>query len=255
MQIDHITKRSRKQVLIAPFKAFVVAIGLFLALAVSHGIFNFNYHNPTSHQENNKTLIIHDYSHQQLANKHSDENYKGVIILFAGIYSLFSVIFFGGFASVTIFSLSQSFLTAMLLLFRKSYPIWLYNWHKNITLYYFNFIAYNWLLTEKFPKIDGSQNQVFISFPEKPDDNLSRFLPLIKWLLTLPQAIISSVSYLIICVLISVIWPYIFLTGKGMPKKIHQIINGYLDWNLSLISYKGILVTDKYPSFIFRIKK
>ncbi|MEY3387594.1 MAG: hypothetical protein RIQ80_652 [Actinomycetota bacterium] len=134
------------------------------------------------------------------------------------------------------------------LLFTGIYPSYFLNFNKDLLGLGTRFLAYLYLLTDKYPSIEDSQ-VVKITFPEiNGGKKLNRFLPLIKWLLALPLAIVGFV-YLAIAILLTLIaWVYTFITAS-YPKWAGEFVyKTFQYWN-RVLGYAVILVTDEYPSF------
>jgi hypothetical protein len=82
-----------------------------------------------------------------------------------------------------------------------------------------------------------------------PDaSELSRGLPLIKWLLALPHwiCLVGLVIAALICSLIA--WVAILFTGRH-PRGLFDFVVGVSRWMLRVHAYALLLITDQYPSF------
>jgi hypothetical protein len=78
----------------------------------------------------------------------------------------------------------------LMLLFRKKYPRWWYDWNLQLTRFTNRIAVYFALMDDRYPSTD-EQQAVHLDFPY-PDveHDLSRGLPLVKWLLAIPHYIV-----------------------------------------------------------------
>ena len=137
--------------------------------------------------------------------------------------------------------------TLLMLLFRKKYPKWWFDWNLSLTKFATRIFSYLMLLTDEYPSTDEEQAvHIEIIFPDVK--NLRRGMPLIKWFLVIPHIFILLVLYIavILCTIIS--WFVILIIGN-YPRKIFNFIVGVMRWSLRVFSYSFLLVTDQYPPF------
>jgi hypothetical protein len=80
-------------------------------------------------------------------------------------------------------------------------------------------------------------------------EEYSRWLPLVKWLLLLPHWFV--LAFLWIGALFAIVgsWFAVLFTGK-YPQGIHRFITGTYRWTTRASAY-GLLLTDRYPPFSF----
>ena len=75
----------------------------------------------------------------------------------------------------------------LMLLFRRKYPGWWFDWNLELTRFTTRVGAYISLLDDVYPSTDEEQS-VHLQI-ERPDgEQLSRWLPLVKWLLAIPTS-------------------------------------------------------------------
>ena len=134
------------------------------------------------------------------------------------------------------------------LLFTGIYPSYFLNFNKSLLDLGTRFLAYVYLLTDKYPSIESNQI-VKITFPEiSGGKKLNRGLPLVKWLLAIPLVIVG-VIYLLIAILFTLIaWLITFTTGDYPKWAGEFVVKTFQYWN-RVLGYAVILVTDEYPSF------
>ena len=135
----------------------------------------------------------------------------------------------------------------LMILFRKKYPRWWYDWNLNLTKFIFRINAYFYLLTDVYPSTDEDQSvHVEMSYPDMA--SLNRWLPLVKWILAIPHIIVLCFVGIAAVVVIIIAWFAILFTGN-YPRGMFDFIVGYMRWCVRIYGYALILVTDKYPPF------
>ncbi len=135
----------------------------------------------------------------------------------------------------------------LMLLFRRKYPRWWYDWNFNLAGFIYRVNAYLYLMTDVYPSTDEEQS-VHIDMPYPDASTLNRWLPLVKWFLAIPHWIILGFLGIAFMVVVIIVWFAILFTGK-YPRGMFDFVAGVLRWNLRVMAYTLILVTDKYPPF------
>jgi hypothetical protein len=138
----------------------------------------------------------------------------------------------------------------LMLLFRRKYPRWWFDWNINLMRFSNRVTAYVALLDDRYPSTDEEQS-VHLDFPYPDATQLSRGLPLVKWLLAIPHYVV--LFFLGIAALVSIViaWFAILFTGR-YPQSLFNFVVGVLRWWNRVIAYAFILVTDQYPPFSLR---
>ena len=109
-------------------------------------------------------------------------------------------------------------------------------------------LAYLALMDDRYPSTDDPQAvQLEFPYPDAQND-LNRWLPLVKWLLAVPHFIV--LFFLSIAAVFAVLfaWVAILFTGR-YPRGLFDFVGGVLRWHNRVIGYAIILVTDRYPPF------
>jgi hypothetical protein len=138
--------------------------------------------------------------------------------------------------------------TALMIIFRQRYPRWWFDFSRELTRFGARVAAYLFLLTDQYPStVDEQSVHLEIDYPDVKGD-LNRWMPIIKWLLAIPQYIV--LLFLFIAAFFAVIfaWFAILLTGQ-YPRSIFDFIVGVGRWSLRVNAYAFLLVTDRYPPF------
>jgi hypothetical protein len=138
--------------------------------------------------------------------------------------------------------------TVLMLVFRRKYPRWWFDWNLELTRFTGRCLAYIALMRDEYPSTDEEQAvHVELRYPDA-ETELSRFLPLVKWLLAIPHYIVLAFLVPAACIAVVVAWPVIIVTGR-YPRGIFDFVEGVMRWSLRVGAYAFLLVTDRYPPF------
>jgi hypothetical protein len=136
----------------------------------------------------------------------------------------------------------------LMLLFRKKYPRWWYDWNLQLTRFTNRIAIYFALMDDRYPSTDEEQ-AVRLNFPyPDAEHDLQRGMPLVKWLLAIPHYIV--LFFLTIGGLFAAIgaWFAILFTGR-YPRSLFNYIEGVIRWHNRVGAYAFLLITDRYPPF------
>jgi hypothetical protein len=137
---------------------------------------------------------------------------------------------------------------ALMIIFRAKYPRWWYDWNLQLTRFTNRITVYLALMDDSYPSTD-EQQAVHLDFPH-PDveRDLSRGLPIVKWLLAIPHYVV--LLFLTIGAVFAAIfaWFAILFTGR-YPRSLFDYIEGVLRWHNRVVAYAFLLITDRYPPF------
>jgi hypothetical protein len=197
----------------------------------------------------------------------------------------------------------------LMILFRRKYPRWWFDWNLEVTRFGTRIGAYTSLLRDEYPSTDEHQAvHLDIDYPDvtqlraalreataaneaaerklaevkaSPEfdvdamlaaanelsgaretvkraanavqaaergSDLSRWLPLVKWLLAIPHYIV--LFFLAIAALFAIIiaWFAVMFTAR-YPRGLFDFVVGVTRWSLRVSGYAFLLVTDRYPPF------
>jgi uncharacterized protein DUF4389 len=141
--------------------------------------------------------------------------------------------------------------TALLLLFRQRYPRWWFDFVLAFNRFAMRVGAYLALLTDQYPSTEDEQTvHLDLDYPDAQQD-LNRWLPLVKWLLALPHYIVLLFLGLGAFVAVVIAWFAILFTGR-YPRGLFDYVVGVGRWGLRVQAYAFLLLTDSYPPFSLR---
>ncbi len=135
----------------------------------------------------------------------------------------------------------------LMLLFRKKYPRWWYDWNLELLRFANRIGVYVALMDDEYPSTDERQ-AVHLDFAYPDAEQLSRGLPLVKWLLAIPHYIVLFFLYVGIFFPVIGAWLAILFTGR-YPRGIFKFVEGTIRWHNRVVGYALVLVTDRYPPF------
>ena len=138
--------------------------------------------------------------------------------------------------------------TALMIVFRQRYPRWWFDFVRELTRFTGRVIAYMALLTDQYPSTVEEQTvHIEIDYPDVEQD-LNRWLPLVKWLLAIPHYIVLIILAVLAIFAVIIAWFAILFTGH-YPQGLFTFVVGVGRWGLRVQAYAFLLVTDRYPPF------
>jgi hypothetical protein len=139
----------------------------------------------------------------------------------------------------------------LIILFRKKYPRWWYDWNLELMRFSNRIGIYLALMDDRYPSTDEMQS-VHLDFPY-PDveAELGRGMPLVKWLLAIPHYIVLCFLYIGVFFAVVIAWFAILFTGR-YPRGLFDYVEGVIRWHNRVVGYAFALVTDRYPPFRLR---
>jgi hypothetical protein len=135
----------------------------------------------------------------------------------------------------------------LMLLFRRKYPGWWFNWNLELTRFGTRVGAYLALLDDTYPSTDEEQS-VHLAIETPDGATLSRWLPLVKWLLAIPHYIVLFLLGIAAFFVTIFAWFAILFTGR-YPRGAFGFVVGVFRWSLRVSAYAFLLTTDRYPPF------
>jgi Domain of unknown function (DUF4389) len=138
--------------------------------------------------------------------------------------------------------------TMLMIVFRRRYPRWWFDFSRQLVRFEARVLAYLVLLTDRYPStVDEQSVHLEIDYPDAERD-LNRWLPLVKWLLAIPHYIVLAVLAIGAIFVVVIAWFAILFTGR-YPQALFDYVVGVGRWGLRVQAYAFLLVTDQYPPF------
>ena len=141
--------------------------------------------------------------------------------------------------------------TLLMILFRRRYPRWWFDFALELTRFSTRIGAYFALLTDEYPStVEEQKVHLEIDYPDVERD-LNRWLPLVKWFLAIPHLVVLVFLTVAAFFAVLVSWFAILFTGR-YPQGLFDFVVGVGRWWLRVQAYAILLVTDRYPPFSLR---
>ncbi|MGH2926359.1 MAG: DUF4389 domain-containing protein [Solirubrobacterales bacterium] len=138
----------------------------------------------------------------------------------------------------------------LMILFRRKYPRWWYDWNLEFLRFSNRIYVYLALMDDRYPSTDEHQSvRLDFTYPNAEQD-LNRWLPLVKWFLAIPHFIVLAVLGVLAFFCVVIAWFAILFTGR-YPQGLFGIVEGVLRWSNRVTAYAFLLTTDRYPPFGF----
>ncbi len=139
----------------------------------------------------------------------------------------------------------------LMILFRRKYPRWWFDWNLELQRFGSRVVAYLALMDDRYPSTDDHQAvRLDYAYPDAQRD-LNRWLPLAKWFLAIPHYAVLIVLNVAAVAAVVAAWFAILVTGR-YPRGLFGFVEGVIRWNDRVIGYALTLVTDEYPPFRLR---
>jgi hypothetical protein len=136
----------------------------------------------------------------------------------------------------------------LLILFRRKYPRWWFDWNLELLRFSNRISAYLALLRDEYPSTDEQQAvRLDIRYPDA-ERELNRGLPLVKWLLAIPHYIVLFFLSIATFFVVVIAWFAILFTGR-YPRALFDFVVGVIRWQNRVTAYAVVLMTDTYPPF------
>jgi hypothetical protein len=134
-------------------------------------------------------------------------------------------------------------------LFTKKWPRGMFDFLVQIQRWTLNVATYAFtLMRDEYPPFGGEEGEYPLSFQVDYDENLSRWMIFVKWLLVLPHLIILTFLAVAAWVVLIIAWFAILFTGR-YPRGMFDFVVGTLRWWIRVQAYAHWLMTDRYPPF------
>lgn len=136
----------------------------------------------------------------------------------------------------------------LMIVFRRKYPRWWFDWNLELQRFTSRVIIYLALMDDHYPSTDEQQAvHLDYLYPDAARD-LSRWAPLVKWLLAIPHFVVLLFLWVAAGLAIIAAWFAILFTGR-YPRSVFDFVEGVMRWDQRVIAYALVLTTDRYPPF------
>ena len=136
----------------------------------------------------------------------------------------------------------------LMILFRQKYPRWWFDWNLELMRFSTRLSASVGLMTDTYPSTDEEQSvHLELDYPNVEQD-LNRWLPLVKWVLAFPHYVVLLALGFLAFLAIVIAWFAILFTGR-YPRGLFDFVVGVSRWGLRVQAYVLLLITDEYPPF------
>ena len=115
------------------------------------------------------------------------------------------------------------------ILFTTKYPEGLFKISVGVMRWQSNVYAYILLLRDDYPPFSWDAGQYPLTLEVEYPETLNRWLPLIKWLLIIPNMIVLMIVALVAYFLIFIAWFAILFTGN-FPRGMFDFVVGVMRW-------------------------
>jgi hypothetical protein len=140
------------------------------------------------------------------------------------------------------------FAPLLMIVFRGKYPRWWFDWNVELMRFTNRVYAYGALLSDRYPSTDEKQYvKLELEYPDARED-LSRWLPLVKWFLAIPHYVVLAVLSIGALFAVVAAWFSILFTGR-YPRALFDYVVGVMRWSNRVSAYAFVLATDEYPPF------
>lgn len=136
------------------------------------------------------------------------------------------------------------------ILFTKRYPRGLFDFAVNVNRWNANVMAYLMLFRDEYPPFSWEPGQYAVTYEVDYPEELSRWLPLIKWLLAIPHYIVLLFLFIAVY-FVYIIAFFAILFSKRFPHGLFDFTVGIHRWNYRVGAYTALL-RDEYPPFSLR---
>ena len=138
--------------------------------------------------------------------------------------------------------------TLLMILFRRRYPRWWFDFALQFNRFTARVAAYGALLTDRYPStVEEQAIHLDLDYPDV-EKQLNRWLPLVKWFLVIPHLIVLFFLFIGAAFAVVIAWSAILFTGR-YPRGLFDYVVGVGRWALRVSAYATLLLTDRYPPF------
>src|SRR5262249_1869510 len=121
------------------------------------------------------------------------------------------------------------FAPLLMILFRRKYPRWWFDWNLELQRFTNRAGIYLALMDDRYPSTDEHQSvHLEYRYPDAAVE-LNRWLPLVKWLLAIPHYIVLFFLEIGAFFVVIFAWFAILVTGR-YPRSLFDFVEGVIRW-------------------------
>jgi hypothetical protein len=136
----------------------------------------------------------------------------------------------------------------LMLVFAEKYPRWWFDWNLELLRFANRVGIYMALMDDRYPSTDERQSVTLeMPYPDAKNE-LSRWLPIVKWILAIPHYFVLFFLSVAAFFVVVYAWFAILFTGR-YPRGAFDFVVGVNRWYNRVAGYAFVLVTDRYPPF------
>lgn len=141
------------------------------------------------------------------------------------------------------------FIAFFAILFTKKWPRGMFDFMVQIQRWTMNVATYALTLQrDEYPPFSGDAGEYPVLLEIDYDENLSRWMIFVKWLLVIPSAIVLLFLAIAAYVVVAIGFFAILFTAR-YPRGLFEFVEGVLRWSIRVNAYAAWLMTDRYPPF------
>lgn len=139
------------------------------------------------------------------------------------------------------------FIAFFAILFTKRYPRGMFNFVVGVNRWNANLGAYTGFMRDEYPPFTMDEGEYAVTYEVEYPEQLSRWLPFVKWLLAIPHYFVLIALFIAAVVVQFIAFFAIFFT-KRYPRGMFDFVVGVNRWSNRVNAYTGLL-RDEYPPF------
>ncbi len=136
----------------------------------------------------------------------------------------------------------------LIILLRKTYPKWWFDWNLAFVKFSTRVKAYMFLINDAYPSTYEDQNVYIEMVYPDAKTQLRRGLPLVKWFLAIPHFVVLYFLAIATSLCEIIAWFAILFTGR-YPKGLFDFVVGVMRWSFRVMAYACLMITDQYPPY------
>jgi hypothetical protein len=134
------------------------------------------------------------------------------------------------------------------ILFTKKWPRGMFDFAVQIQRWTSNVKSYVLLERDEYPPFSGDAGEYPLSYEVDYNEDLSRWMIFVKWLLAIPHYIVLVFLAVAAYVVVIIAFFAILFTGR-YPRGLFDFNVGVFRWYQRVYAYSYLLMTDRYPPF------